>query len=163
MILIFVLSLFGCAILNEIGHYCYWKFSKGKTSFWVSSLGDRPFHDGLKWTMGPLVNIFAAFITLSLLFTLVGAPFKVPEIQNIIPGSSADLAGMKPRDLILAINGKEIKKVSEVVKMVHDSQGSKISFKILRDQEVLNVQVLPEGKKIKDFFGHEVQVYLIGV
>jgi serine protease Do len=80
-------------------------------------------------------------------------------VSSVEPGGPANKAGLKSGDVLLAVNGKEIERSSEVPPMVAAVKpGSKASFEIWRDgkKQTLNVTVGElEPDKVASVMGGE--------
>ena len=73
-------------------------------------------------------------------------------ITKVLKNGPADLAGLKPRDIILGINDMKIKNIKQVVKIVASLEvNQKITVKHLRNDSILetiiNVAQMPESHK----------------
>ena len=73
-------------------------------------------------------------------------------ITKVLKNGPADLAGLKPRDIILGINDMKIKNIKQVVKIVASLEvNQKITVKHLRNESTLkttiNVAQMPESHK----------------
>ncbi len=69
----------------------------------------------------------------------------VTEVER---SSSADLAGLRVRDIILEVNGKKIEDENDIWSVIENSDlrgGDKLNFKVLRDQKVLNISMKLES------------------
>lgn len=55
-------------------------------------------------------------------------------IMSVLPGTPAERVGLKPGDIILKINGQEVKDVAEVVKMLRGEPGTKVDLLIWREK-----------------------------
>ncbi|MEO6693651.1 MAG: SpoIIE family protein phosphatase [Ignavibacteria bacterium] len=62
-------------------------------------------------------------------------------IDKIIPGGTADQAGLKNGDLLLAINGIKFKESSEATKILNSFGNELIDYTILRDNQILNFKI----------------------
>lgn len=73
------------------------------------------------------------------------------EVGDISEGSGAADAGLKKGDVILSLDGKEVKKRQDLLKMLHDYKpGTKVPVKIRRGEEELELEV--ELKSRAEFF-----------
>lgn len=71
------------------------------------------------------------------------------EVVSVVPGSPAEKAGMRKGDTVTQIDGKEVVRITyaEAVQSLDGAAGSKISFKLLREQSgtASGVQALNVG------------------
>jgi regulator of sigma E protease len=111
---------------------------------------------------GPLFNLlFAAVI---FFFTFVnGIPVLVPEIGSVIQGTPAEKAGLIKGDRIVEIDGVAIRQWDEMTEVIHRNPGKPLDVKIKRDGTIFQVSITPEKTKVKDIFGEEEEVGLIGI
>ncbi len=85
-----------------------------------------------------------------------GLGLKEPKgalVAEVTKGSPADKAGIKPRDVIIAFNGVEVKRMRDLPRLVAESPvGAKVTVKVLRDGRPLDLTVvlgrLEEGEKL---------------
>jgi regulator of sigma E protease len=111
---------------------------------------------------GPIFNVVLATV-IFVFISLTGLPTLVPEIGSVVPRSPAEMAGLTKGDKITEINGVTINQWDEMTKVIHKNLGSPLSFKIKRDGNIFNISITPERKKIKDIFGEEKEIGLIGI
>ena len=72
-------------------------------------------------------------------------------VEEVVPGSPADRAGMREDDIIYEYNGQEVTNHSQFSILVSTSkQGSKVPIKIIRDNERLTVSAQIADKKTGD-------------
>lgn len=63
-------------------------------------------------------------------------------VTDVEKNSSAARAGLQVRDIIFEVNGKKIRDESDIWLVIENSDlrgGDKLSFKVLRDQQILNI------------------------
>ena len=58
--------------------------------------------------------------------------------------SPAGNAGMKADDIILSLDGKKVYSVDELEEIIDESGGMKIIFEVLREDEVVSLEVIPQ-------------------
>jgi regulator of sigma E protease len=71
-------------------------------------------------------------------------PEWLPMIKEVIEGGPADLAGLKKGDLILAIDGEEMRHWLQMAMIIWDNPNKKLTFKVKRGQELLLFSIKPE-------------------
>jgi len=111
---------------------------------------------------GPVFNLLFAMLLFALIF-FVGMPVLVPEIGEVMKDSPAEKAGFIKGDRILSVNGDNIEQWAKLTEIIHHSPEKKITLMIKRGEETIAMEVIPERKKIKDIFGEEKDVGLIGI
>jgi len=94
---------------------------------------------------GPGFNLILACVIFVLMFTA-----GVPEprglrvfIADVKPGSPADVAGLQPNDLILAVNGQETKNNTQVSQITRANLGQEITLSLERDQQPIELRATP--------------------
>ncbi len=81
-----------------------------------------------------------------------------PIIKEIIKGDPADLGGLKKDDLILAIDGEEMRHWIQMAMTIWKNPDKTITFKVKRGQEILFFPIRPKAVKSK-----EKAIGLIGI
>jgi len=111
---------------------------------------------------GPLFNLlFAAVI---FFFTFVnGIPVLVSEIGSVMQGTPSEKAGLMKGDRMVEIGGVAIHQWDEMTEVIHNNPGKPLDLKIERDHTTFRVSITPERTKVKDIFGEEKEVGLIGI
>ena len=84
---------------------------------------------------GPFANLLSAFIFAVITLTIWGAtvPMNEPIIGQIVPGYPAEKAGLKLKDRIASIDGKELKTWEDLSGTVLNSGGKELSMRVIRD------------------------------
>ena len=86
----------------------------------------------------------------------IGIQISLDEVTNQIivvspiEGSPAFLAGIKPMDIIVAVDGKKVEGLSidSTVKLIRGKKGTKVELGIIRDDESLNVTLIRDRIEI---------------
>jgi S1-C subfamily serine protease len=66
------------------------------------------------------------------------------EVVEVVPGSPADRARIRPEDLILAVNGTTITRVEDLQQlMVADLIGVPVDVRLLRAGRIVEVELVP--------------------
>ncbi|HRE15605.1 MAG TPA: RIP metalloprotease RseP [Rhodocyclaceae bacterium] len=70
---------------------------------------------------------------------------KIPAlIGAVVPASAGERAGLRPGDLILTINGREVVSWRQVVELVRESAGKPLAVTVERMGEVFSYEIRPE-------------------
>lgn len=71
------------------------------------------------------------------------------KVQNVVPGSAADKAGMKEGDVITEMNGEKVKGVDDVMSKIHSADNKRdFKIRILRDKKEMDLDVhIPRSLK----------------
>ena len=92
---------------------------------------------------GPLANFLLALVIFFCLYTFVGKDFTPAVINEVQKDSPAMAGGLKAEDIILEIDGNEVKSIMEVSKFITMSTGDFIDFKVKRSYDELILKVKP--------------------
>jgi regulator of sigma E protease len=112
---------------------------------------------------GPIANFILAIFIFSAAFMSVGAPVMEPGVDEVLAGSAAEQAGIRPGDVIVSINGNEIKTFSDIQQSVMTRGGEELAVVVDRKGERLNLKVTPTIKEEPDGFGGKIRIGLLGV
>lgn len=91
---------------------------------------------------GPLANIFLGILLSIIIIYNLGEPDRV-KIAQISPNSPAAQAGMLTGDIILAVNGQEVRSSSELYTQIYNNLGKLTEITIQRDGQVSRVSLVP--------------------
>ena len=111
---------------------------------------------------GPFFNMLTAVAIFCALY-LTGIPMLLPVVGDVVPGSPAEKARLAKGDRVVEVNGASIKQWSDLTDIIYESPNVQITLKVLRGNDHFTVQVTPESKTIKDIFGEDKTIGLIGV
>ena len=112
---------------------------------------------------GPIANFILAIFIFSAAFMTVGAPVMEPRVDEVMPGSAAEQAGVKPGDLIVSIAGREIESFSQIQQSVITRGGEELVVVIQRGGERMNLTIVPKIQEEPDGFGGKIRIGLLGV
>jgi regulator of sigma E protease len=94
----------------------------------------------------------------------IGArPYAAPVIGEVRPGMPAAVAGLQPRDRILAINGQAIETWDELAEAISSRADETITLRIERAGSRMDVPVTPKVEVERDALGNETKVGRIGI
>jgi regulator of sigma E protease len=111
---------------------------------------------------GPVFNLIFAYILFVTVF-MAGVPAATSRIGEVMPGKPAARVGLKPKDVVTAINGKAVSKWSDLAREIQESGGKPVELNIRRGNETLFFRVIPEIRTYKNLLGDTVTTPLIGV
>lgn len=105
---------------------------------------------------GPLMNLLLAILIFTFMFSSIGLPFYSSQVGEVVENSPAAAAGLQKDDKIVAVDGKEVGELNEVIQIIRGRSGEDINFTIDRDGKMQNVVIAPE-------FDEEQKADLIGI
>jgi regulator of sigma E protease len=111
---------------------------------------------------GPIFNILFAAVVFFLVF-LNGIPALYPEVGEIVKDSPAARSALAKGDRVIEINGVEIHQWDDMTTIIHQNPDKPLNFTIKRDGTTFRVVITPEMKKLKNIFGEEEKIGLIGI
>lgn len=120
---------------------------------------------------GPFFNFILAFLVFTAVY-MIGVPVPGTKIGKVMENSAAEVAGMQDGDVIIALNGKAITQWDELIAVVHVSPNIPIDIEVERTTEkneeiertvVVQLTVTPKESVVKNIFGEDESVGLIGV
>lgn len=115
---------------------------------------------------GPVANLLLAFLAFTVAFMFYGAqvPGEAARVGGLIKGMPAETAGLKPGDVILAVNAQPIDNWEKLSEIISGSGGSTLNLSVERDGQRFDLPIVPQAKEDKNIFG-EVQgtAFRIGI
>ena len=112
---------------------------------------------------GPFANFILAIVIFTALFWAFGRVSIPPVVGVVLPGGAAQEAGIKPGDLIRAINGKPIDDFQQLPEIVSVSAGDDLAVTVMRGGQSLIVHVTPRLMRLKDVFGDLNKTPALGI
>ena len=108
---------------------------------------------------GPLANIVLGILIITTLYSFHGRYEVKPEVNQVVKNSPADRSGLKSNDLIISINDKKVANFEDIKKIVAENN-KQLSFKILRNKQILFFNIKPEILDTQDL---GTKSYKIGI
>jgi len=127
------------------------------------------FHSAALWkralvvAAGPAANFLLAIAIFAGAFMLYGEPDTPPVISEIVSGSAAEEAGIKPGDIIVSIDGSHIDNFEDVKRAVFTRAGEHLSIVVDRNGTRLTIDAVPKASEQDDGLGGKMKVGLLGV
>ncbi|MBW1786091.1 MAG: RIP metalloprotease RseP [Deltaproteobacteria bacterium] len=112
---------------------------------------------------GPLFNLFLAIFIFCIFFMIAGDHVMTPEIGQVRDDSPAQRAGLQKGDIVVGIDGKDVKTWPEIKSVVAVADGRPVEITVKRDLELKTFSVVPEVSSVKNIFGEDVKTTLIGI
>jgi regulator of sigma E protease len=112
---------------------------------------------------GPLANFLLAIVIFTCLFTFFGKPSTSARVDKIEANSAAAAAGFHVGDVVTSIDGSKIESFSDMQRVVGVRAGEKLTFTVKRGNETLQLEGTPELKTVKDPFGNEHRLGVLGI
>src|SRR5512138_1054091 len=81
---------------------------------------------------GPAANYLTAIVIGFVVLVSYGQYTGTTTVDEVVPGSAAQEAGLKPGDVVASVNGKAVAKPVDVTTVVRASAGTAIDLKVMR-------------------------------
>ena len=88
---------------------------------------------------GSFLHFVLGFVLLFTLFAGIGTNQVLPVINEVVPNSAAQAAGIQVGDEIVSINGKRVTEWYKDVEVIRESQGRELSLVLNRNGEEISV------------------------
>ena len=94
---------------------------------------------------GVLMNFFLAVLAFSIIYTQIGIPTKTDRVSivGVTENSPAALAGIKENDVVLKVDGQEIKNNESFIQLTDEKAGEEMLLEIVRGEERLSLSLIP--------------------
>jgi len=112
---------------------------------------------------GPFFNFLLAFLIYLFLGLAQGQGVILPTVGGVMADSPAAVAGFKLEDRILSIEGKPIDTWGDMVTAIREMGEQDLEFQVERGTEHLTLHVTPKINTVKNLFGEEVTVPMVGI
>ena len=112
---------------------------------------------------GPAANFILALFILTFWFMFVGKSIVEPRIETVQPDSPAAAAGLQPGDLIVEVEGSQVRSFDEVSRIVQLNADTELNLTVERGGQRIPLKATPKLDERKDQFGNTVKVGLLGI
>ena len=112
---------------------------------------------------GPLANFLLAILIFFSVYTFAGKDFTPAVINEVQKDSPAMVAGLKDNDIVVSIDGNEVKSIMEVSKYIMMSTDEFINFTINRYDQDLTFKVKPNIVEGEDNLGNKISKRMVGI
>jgi membrane-associated protease RseP (regulator of RpoE activity) len=107
---------------------------------------------------GSFLHFVLGFVLLFSLFAGIGTNQVLPIINEVVPNSAAQAAGIQAGDEVVSINGKRVTEWYKDVEVIRESQGSELTLVLSRNGEEITVNT---SARLTDFDG--TKRYVLGI
>ncbi len=112
---------------------------------------------------GPAANFLLAIAIFAGLLIQYGERYAPPVLQDIVPGSVAEAAGLQAGDEVLRLNGMAVNDFNDIRMQVSMHPNIPIEMQIKRGDEVIALQVTPQAVEQESQFDDKVKMGQLGV
>ncbi len=112
---------------------------------------------------GPVTNYLFAILVLAILFMVRGQPFSPPLVEQLVPGSVAERAGLVIGDKVVSIDGETVERFEDIKRLISMNSGVPVPVVVERQGATQTITLTPEVVVQKDRFGGEHQLGRIGI
>jgi len=112
---------------------------------------------------GPLANFLLAILIFFSVYTFAGKDFTPAVINEVQKDSPAMIAGLKDNDIVVSIDGNEVKSIMEVSKYIMMSTDEFINFTVNRYDQDLTFRVKPNIVEGEDNLGNKISKRMVGI
>jgi regulator of sigma E protease len=91
---------------------------------------------------GPGTNLIFAVLLLTIVFTM-GVRVATPTVREVNPASPADIAGLRPGDRIIGVDGQRVSDFDDLFLRIQDADGKPITLEVARDGRRFEARLEP--------------------
>jgi regulator of sigma E protease len=117
---------------------------------------------------GPIANFVLAIVIFTALFATVGRQELSTEklsarIGTVTAHSPAAAAGVKPGDLVRAVDSAPVSRFEQLQKAIKGSHGKPLVLSVARKENLVTLRVTPKWIEVPDIYGSESKLFGIGI
>ncbi len=112
---------------------------------------------------GPVTNFLLAIVLFAIVFLWIGLAIAPTRLDRLDAAAPAAQAGLKPGDMIVAVDGRVLGNAGDLVAHVSTRAGVPITFDVARGADRFAVEIVPEEVRRRDPLGVYNKVGSIGV
>ena len=127
-------------------------------SFPAQSIGER----AAIVAAGPIANFILAIAIFAASAFFFGKQVLSPRVDSLVAGSAAEQAGLKPGDLVIAIDGQQVASFGDMQRIISMRPGEKLPVTVSRSGQEVTLAVTPALSEIDSPIGKQ-RIGVIGV
>ncbi|MCO6178174.1 RIP metalloprotease RseP [Ciceribacter sp. RN22] len=112
---------------------------------------------------GPIANFVLAIVIFAAIFGAYGKPVADPVVAEVKAESAAEAAGVKPGDLLIALDGSKVETFDDVVRYITMRPEIPVVVTVKRGESLLDLDMVPRRTVTTDRFGNKMEVGQIGI
>jgi regulator of sigma E protease len=112
---------------------------------------------------GPAANFLTAIVIFWAAYAFIGTNYREPVVDEVVAGSAAETAGIKPGDRVLSVGGNETPGFEDIQRAVFIHAGDELDIVIERSGQQLALKVTPQSRDLQDSFGGVIKVGVLGI
>ena len=112
---------------------------------------------------GPMANFILAIAIFAAAFMFVGVPVSEPRVDGVVAGSAAERVGLQKGDLIVSIEGRQMKSFDDVVMAVITRAGDELRIVVNRQGQLIDMVIVPDAVEDKDAAGNVQRIGRLGI
>lgn len=112
---------------------------------------------------GPIANFILTIILFTYFIMTSGLPSTEPVVGEVVKGSPAESAGLKPDDRILRIGNEEVGNFNDIIYIVSTNLGTPVTLSIERAGAPIDITLTPKETEDEDGLGNKIKRPLIGI
>ncbi len=112
---------------------------------------------------GPIANFILAIVIFAAIFAVYGITTLEPRVGTVVANSPAANAGVQPGDLVLKIEGKDIKDFGDLQRIVSTSPDQDLEFVVDRSGKILTLTIRPKLTEHEDMLSGKIRTPIIGI
>src|ERR1700727_3168597 len=112
---------------------------------------------------GPIANFLLSILIFAGMSLYFGKPSSIPRVDVLQPDSVAAAAGFQVGDVVASIDGTGIESFADMQRIVSTNAGSKLTFRVKRNDALITLSATPALKEVKDIFGNTHKIGVLGI